>query len=635
MLHYTTSQSVRLNGQRQEWTSYYNQCLLSSNTKYSTGSPDTLASICPPLKLGKLKVVRRQLLQRYEHQPFVSCLAGLYGCQWRRYQRAKSQPGECCCSRVECGSMVLLVLTFLLSSLFLYFWSQAHNDYNEFDWFNFETMGFWFPWSVMLLITAAALFTYIALLLVLALCLLSEGQRLYLHWSHKMGMVVTLAFSISATAVLSEVWSTQWRTLILSLQVTAPFLHVGAVSLMTLLSWPIALHFFRMSKRVRKVCLLGVYVVVLFSLYLVPLAMYSPCIREDGTLGPKPNLLGHRGAPMLAPENTLMSFKRAVEAGVDGLETDVTISSDGVPFVMHDFTLQRTTNIEEVFPNRTHLPAALFNWTDVKQLNAGTWFLSRDPFGTVSSLSPEQRALAANQTVPSLADVLDLANQTGRTVLFDLRQPPHGHPYRDTYLNLTLNLINTHINSSQVLWLPSEQREKIDQMDPELQQTAGQTASIEELQNSHITTLNLHYSTMSAQRISKYRRVNISVNLYVVNQPWLYSVAWCSGASSVTTNNMLLRDAQTPLLLLSPEQYALLWVLTDAGSAVIIVCLFIFHCWRERGLHFWSGSRQTHENGPYSKFRTDPVEKGWGWWNPFHSESPTRILISLPLDLNP
>uniref|UniRef100_A0A8C7U234 Uncharacterized protein n=1 Tax=Oncorhynchus mykiss TaxID=8022 RepID=A0A8C7U234_ONCMY len=105
-------------------------------------------------------------LSRYEHQPFVSCLAGLYGCQWRRYQRAKSQPGECCCSRVECGSVVLLVLTFLLSSLFLYFWSQAHNDYNDFDWFNFETLGFWFPWSLVLLVIAAALFTYISLLLV-------------------------------------------------------------------------------------------------------------------------------------------------------------------------------------------------------------------------------------------------------------------------------------------------------------------------------------------------------------------------------------------------------------------------------------------------------------------------------------
>uniref|UniRef100_A0A4W5LE22 Glycerophosphodiester phosphodiesterase domain containing 4a n=2 Tax=Hucho hucho TaxID=62062 RepID=A0A4W5LE22_9TELE len=121
--------------------------------------------------------------------------------------------------QVECGSVVFLVLTFLLSSLFLYFWSQAHNDYNDFDWFKFETLGFWFPWSLVLLVVAAALFTYISLLLVLAVCLLSEGQRLYLHWSHKMGIVVTMAFSVSATAVLSEVWSKEWKTLLLSLQV--------------------------------------------------------------------------------------------------------------------------------------------------------------------------------------------------------------------------------------------------------------------------------------------------------------------------------------------------------------------------------------------------------------------------------
>uniref|UniRef100_A0A8C2F4E7 Uncharacterized protein n=1 Tax=Cyprinus carpio TaxID=7962 RepID=A0A8C2F4E7_CYPCA len=67
-------------------------------------------------------VVRRQLLQRYEHQPFVSCLAGLYGCQWRRYQR------------LECTSFVLLTVTFFLTLIFLYFWSEAQNDYNDFDW---------------------------------------------------------------------------------------------------------------------------------------------------------------------------------------------------------------------------------------------------------------------------------------------------------------------------------------------------------------------------------------------------------------------------------------------------------------------------------------------------------------------
>ncbi|XP_059361841.1 glycerophosphodiester phosphodiesterase domain-containing protein 5 [Carassius carassius] len=560
------------------------------------------------LKLGKIKVVRRQLLQRYEHQPFVSCLAGLYGCQWRRYQRAKAQPGECCCSRLECASFVLLIVTFFLTLIFLYFWSEAQNDYNDFDWFNFGKLGFWFPWSVVLLLLAVALFTYIALLLVLAVCLLSEGQRLYLHWSHKTGILVTLSFSLSATAVLSDLWSKEWTTLLLSFQVTAPFLHVGGVSLMTFLSWPIALHFFRMNKRVRQVALLSLFLAVLFALYLVPLGMYSPCITEKGTLGSAPTLIGHRGAPMLAPENTLMSFEKAVEAGGEGLETDVTISYDGVPFLMHDSTLKRTTNVHQVFPNRTDAQAAMFSWPELEMLSAGSWFLQRDPFGTVSSLDADERVRVQNQMVPSLKDFLNLAAEHERLVIFDLRRPPRGHPYRDSWVTRTLEVIHNEsfINSSQVLWLPADQRSLVQELDPELQQTSGDHASIEELQEEHIVRLNLHYSYLSREQIRKYASVNISTNLYVINQPWLYSLAWCAGVHSVTTNALhILMTLQRPLFLMTPDEYRLMWILTDIISAFLIAAIFIFLWWRERGLPFWAGSRQVNENGPYSKFRTE------------------------------
>lgn len=50
---------------------------------------------------------------------------------------------------------------------------------------------------------------------------------------------------------------------------------------------------------VRQVAILGSYLAVLFALYLVPLGMYSPCIKDEGTLGPAPILIGHRGAPMV------------------------------------------------------------------------------------------------------------------------------------------------------------------------------------------------------------------------------------------------------------------------------------------------------------------------------------------------
>ncbi|XP_066555412.1 glycerophosphodiester phosphodiesterase domain-containing protein 5 [Amia ocellicauda] len=567
-------------------------------------SPTTLTK----LKLGKLKVVRRQLLQRYEHQPFISCLAGLYGCQWKRYQRARAQPGECCCSKLECGSFGLLIVCFCLSLVFLYFWSEAQNDYNDFDWFNFGNLGYWFPWSVVLLVVAAVVFTYVAVLLVLAVCLLTEGQRLYLHWSHKIGILVTLTFTIGATAVLSDLWNKEWTTLLLSFQVTAPYLHVGGVSMVTLLSWPIALHFFRINKRVRQVLILGVYLAVLFALYLVPLGMYSPCIKEKGTLGPAPALIGHRGAPMLAPENTQMSFEKMIEFGGDGLETDITISYDGVPFLMHDRTLRRTTNVNEAFPNRSSEPAAMFTWTELEMLNAGAWFLMRDPFGTVASLTQEDQGRAQNQSIQTLRDFLDLANRHRKMVIFDLYRPPKQHPYRDTWIERILEVIRNEstIDPRLVLWLPNELRDLVHELEPEFQQTSGEKASVQQLQEDHVVKLNLHYSTMSGEQISKYSSVNITTNLYVVSQPWLYSLAWCAGAHSVTTNAVhILRNLHRPLFLMTPEEYSLMWILTDVISAVLIVAVFIFHWWRERGLPCCSGSRQTHENGPYSKFRTE------------------------------
>jgi len=60
--------------------------------------------------------------------------------------------------------------------------------------------------------------------------------------------------------------------------------------------------------------------------------------------GPKPRVFGHRGAAGLAPENTLPSFALALALGADVLELDVHASRDGVIVVMHDPSLERTTN---------------------------------------------------------------------------------------------------------------------------------------------------------------------------------------------------------------------------------------------------------------------------------------------------
>uniref|UniRef100_A0A7N5ZTF4 GP-PDE domain-containing protein n=1 Tax=Anabas testudineus TaxID=64144 RepID=A0A7N5ZTF4_ANATE len=492
--------------------------------------PPTLSQ----LQFGRLRCLRAKLLKRYKHQPLVSCLAALYSCQWRRYEGNCTQPGDCCCNKLEGASFALLVAAFCVTLVFLYFWGQAENDYNDFDWFNFGNLGFWFPWSVVLLVIAAGFFTYITVLMV----------------RHKHN---TEFFIKSHCA------------------------HFVTFDLLVEFNYPLHI---KMCVSVRRCLIMGVYLTILATVYLVPLGLYSPCIKKKGTLGPAPALIGHRGAPMLAPENTLMSFEKAVEAGSDGLETDVTISFDGVPFLMHDRTLRRTTNVHKVFPNRTDTPAAMFTWAELESLDAGTWFLSHNPFGTVGSLGAKDQQQAGNQSVCSLQAYLQLAGQTDKLVIFDLYRPPRGHPYRDTWIQRTLEVVQNEssINSSQVLWLPSDLRALVQEMDPELQQTSGSRLPLEELHTEHIVKLNLHYSSMSPELISDYAAVNITTNLYVISQPWLYSLAWCNGVHSVTTNApQLLSTMSSPLFLMSPDEYNLMWILTDLLSLVLILIIFIFH----------------------------------------------------------
>ncbi|XP_009973884.2 glycerophosphodiester phosphodiesterase domain-containing protein 4 isoform X1 [Tyto alba] len=561
------------------------------------------------LKFGKLKVVRRRLLQRYEHQPFISCLAGFYSCRWKRYQRRRTEPGKCCCKTRECVFFPLLVGAFCFSLVFLYMWGEAKNDYNNFDWYNYGNLGFWFLWSLVLLIVAAILFMYITILLVLAMCLLAEGQQLYLHWSHKIGTFLVLGFSITALFILSVLWGDQWNTVRLSFQITAPYLHIGAITIMVLLSWPVALHTIRADKKVVQVIIVGPYLAILLFLFLIPLGMYSPCIREMGTLGPKPALIGHRGAPMLAPENTEMSFQKTIEHGGDGLETDVTISYDGVPFLMHDSTLRRTTNIKEVYPNHTAQNAALFSWDTLQELNAGMWFLKDKPFSCMGSLSRADQNQAMNQSIYKLSNFLRLADSQNKLVIFDLYRPPEKHPYRNSWINRTLEVIlnESGIRPNLVLWLENDMRSFVQSVAPGFQQTIGSKAPVEDLLMDNIVKLNLAYTEMSSEDIRKYAEANITTNLYVVNEPWLFSLAWCSGAHSVTTNAVhTLKNLSQPLFLMTPQQYNIMWILTDLTSALFISLIFALHWWRER-----SFSCCAHDGGPmlesgtYNKFRTE------------------------------
>ncbi|KAF6088485.1 hypothetical protein HJG60_008309 [Phyllostomus discolor] len=91
-----------------------------------------------------------------------------------------------------------------------------------------------------ILTTTATAFTSIAGLLVLALCHIAVGQQMNLHWLHKMGLVVTLVSTVVVMSAVAQLWEDEWEVLLISLQGTAPFLHMGALAALTALSWIMA-----------------------------------------------------------------------------------------------------------------------------------------------------------------------------------------------------------------------------------------------------------------------------------------------------------------------------------------------------------------------------------------------------------
>ena len=103
---------------------------------------------------------------------------------------------------------------------------------------------------------------------------------------------------------------------------------------------------------------------------------------------PYPRWIAHRGAGKLAPENTLAAFRLGAECGYRMFECDAKLSADGVPFLLHDATLDRTSSGHGI---AGHLP-----WAALSQLDAGAWHSRRYAGEPLASLEGLIRFCIAN-----------------------------------------------------------------------------------------------------------------------------------------------------------------------------------------------------------------------------------------------
>jgi glycerophosphoryl diester phosphodiesterase len=94
----------------------------------------------------------------------------------------------------------------------------------------------------------------------------------------------------------------------------------------------------------------------------------------------RPTLIAHRGASFDAPEHTLAAYELALKHGADFVEPDLQLTKDGVLVCLHDTTLERTTNVAAVYPERftkvrdkKSWPVSEFTLAEIQTLDAGRW----------------------------------------------------------------------------------------------------------------------------------------------------------------------------------------------------------------------------------------------------------------------
>lgn len=110
-----------------------------------------------------------------------------------------------------------------------------------------------------------------------------------------------------------------------------------------------------------------------------------------------PEIIGHRGACAYAPENTLSAIHTAADLGVDWVEFDVKLTSDSVPVLFHDDTLERTTNGSGAMKETS--------FAELQNLNAGSWFA--DSF--------------ADEAVPTLEQAIEACIDRGLGINVELK----------------------------------------------------------------------------------------------------------------------------------------------------------------------------------------------------------------------
>ena len=236
---------------------------------------------------------------------------------------------------------------------------------------------------------------------------------------------------------------------------------------------------------------------------------------------PYPRWVAHRGAGKLAPENTLAAFRLGAQHGYRMFECDAKLSADGVLFLLHDATLERTTSGQGT--------AGELPWSDLAQLDAGSW---------------HSRAYAG-EPIPTLANVARSCLANGHLLNIEIKPTPGQEA--DTGRAVA--------EAAARLWRHAPVPPLLTSFSPEALQTAQQAAPhlprgllLDTLWNGWAnaaqrlgcTALVCNHALWNAALVAQTRALGLRCLSYTVNDEWAAERLIALGTDGIITDQIAL-----------------------------------------------------------------------------------------------
>lgn len=231
-------------------------------------------------------------------------------------------------------------------------------------------------------------------------------------------------------------------------------------------------------------------------------------------------IFAHRGYSSDYPENTMAAFKAAETTGAEGIELDVQLTKDGVPVIIHDITLERTTTGKGMVRDHTY--------EELHTLSAGLWF---DP-----TFEAER--------IPSLSEFIEWFQQTDLIVNIELKGPAF---QRDQLLEavmsqvVTAGILSRVILSSFDHHIVLQAKQKYPELQTAILVVSGLVNPVQYIRSIGVD-MDFHYfyALMLPQEIGALVANGIKVRPYTVNDEQFIALSLQLGCNSIITDDPVL-----------------------------------------------------------------------------------------------